>query len=243
MNDWNTRTPAWNAPAVGLAPSRLAFLKKVFGLFAGSIAASAVAATLALSAGADASPTGVPPLVALVANHPIVTLLLMLGSVFGASAVRHKPGVNVLALFGMATLIGVLIAPALFVATAVASQGGTISASPVRDAFLLATVGFGGLSGYAALSKRDFSYMGGALTMGLFVVLGAGVLNMFIGSNPFGLAIASVSVLLFGAYILYDVSRLARSGEDDAVGGAISLYLNFLNLFLSLLRILSARRN
>jgi modulator of FtsH protease len=82
-----------------------------------------------------------------------------------------------------------------------------------------------------------------ALVMGLFVVIGASVLNLFIGSSVFGLAIASVCVLLFGAYILYDTSRLLRAGERDAVGAAISLYLDFLNLFLALLRILSARRD
>ncbi|HMY18134.1 MAG TPA: Bax inhibitor-1 family protein [Polyangium sp.] len=50
-------------------------------------------------------------------------------------------------------------------------------------------------------------------------------------------------MLLFGAFVLYDTSRLLHSDEDDAVGGAIQLYLNFLNIFLSLLRILSSRRD
>ena len=104
------------------------------------------------------------------------------------------------------------------------------------------TIAFVGLSGYALITKKDFSFMRGALTMGFFVVLGAMFLNFFVGSNVFGLAISSVVVLLFGAFILYDTSRLLRSGEDDAVGGAIQLYLNFLNIFLALLRILSSRR-
>jgi modulator of FtsH protease len=50
-------------------------------------------------------------------------------------------------------------------------------------------------------------------------------------------------VLLFGGFVLYDTSRLLHSDEQDAVGGAIALYLNFLNIFLSLLRILSSRRD
>ena len=57
------------------------------------------------------------------------------------------------------------------------------------------------------------------------------------------MAIASVCVLLFGAYILYDASRLLRAGENDAVGCAISLHLDFLNLFLALLRILGGGRD
>ena len=78
--------------------------------------------------------------------------------------------------------------------------------------------------------------------MGLFVLIGASLLNIFLGSSVFGLAIASVSVLLFGAYVLYDTSRILRSGEDDAVGFAISLYMDFFNIFLAILRILSSRR-
>ena len=124
-----------------------------------------------------------------------------------------------------------------------AGLGGTLSASPVRDAFILSVAAFGGLTAYAMLTKRDFSFMGGALVMGVFVVFGASLLNLFLGSSIFGLAISSVAVLLFGAYVLYDTSRLLRSNEDDAVGGAISLYLDFVNLFLSILRILSSRRD
>jgi modulator of FtsH protease len=142
----------------------------------------------------------------------------------------------------MATIVGVVIGPSLFFAQIAAATGSTISAAPIRDAFILATAGFVGLSGYAIVTRKDFSFMRGALTMGLFVVIGAMVLNFFVGSSIMGLAIASVCVLLFGAFILYDTSRLLRAGGEDPVGGAISLYLNFLNLFLALLRILSSRR-
>ncbi len=230
-----------------LAPSTVAFLKRVYGLFTASIVCSAIGATIALTAGADVSrvsagTVAIPPLVYFFAKNWWAGALLMLGTVFGASAVRHKPGINVVALFGMATVVGAVIAPAIFLAQLAAQDGGTLSPAPVRDAFLLATAGFTGLTGYALTTQRDFSYLGGALTMGLFVVIGAGLLNFFVGSSALGLAIASVSVLLFGAFILYDTSRILRSGERDAVGAAISLYLNFLNLFLALLRLLGGRR-
>jgi modulator of FtsH protease len=230
-----------------ITPARLAFLKKVYSLFTASIVFSAIGATIALTAGTEASQlrvgdTVVPPLVAFFMEHWVISLMMLFGSVFGASAVRLKPGINVVALFGMATVVGVVIGPSLFFAQLAAASGSTVSAAPIRDAFLLATAGFVGLSGYALVTRKDFSFMRGALSMGLFVVIGAMVLNIFIGSSVMGLAIASVCVLLFGAFILYDTSRLLRSGVDDPVGGAISLYLNFLNLFLALLRILSSRR-
>jgi modulator of FtsH protease len=252
MNSWEHQPRAWGAASISRAASRASFLKRVYGLFTGSIIFSAIGAVVALYGGLSSSQSilrvggqsvVVPPLVAFFGQHYIIAFLVMMGAVFGASMVRHVKGLNVLALFGMASVIGIVIAPTLFYATLASGLGKTLSASPVRDAFVLSAVGFGGLTGYALTTSKDFSYLGGALTMGIFVVFGASLLNIFVGSSVFSLAISSVAVLLFGAFVLYDTSRLLHSDEDDAVGGAIQLYLNFLNIFLSLLRILSARRD
>lgn len=235
---------AWGAGVqqehVEQGAERLAFLRKVYGLFGGSVAVSAVGAMIALYAGADG--VRIPPLVAVVASSPLITFLVAMGVVIGASAVRKVRGLNVVALFGMAFLLGIVFAPSLFVAQMLAARGETLSASPIRDAFLLSTVMFGGLTGYVVVSKRDFSFLGSALTMGLFVVIGAGLLNLFLGSNVLGLAVASVAVLLFGGYVLFDTWRILRTTERDAVGGAMQLYLDFLNIFLALLRIFGGRR-
>lgn len=253
MSSWEQRGQAWGAaPSYAREESRTSFLKRVYGLFTGSIIFSAVGALFALNAGTSLSQATyevggaratIPPLVAFFGQHYIVGALIMLLSVFGAYAVRRVRGLNLLALFGMATVIGVVVAPSLFVATIAAGAGKTLSSAPIRDAFLLSVVGFSGLTGYALTTKRDFSYLGGALTMGLFVLIGAGLLNIFLGSSVLGLAIASVSVLAFGGFILYDTSKLLHGTEQDAVSGAIELYLDFLNLFLALLRILSSRRD
>ena len=226
---------------------RLAFIRKVYGLFTASVVLSALGAMIALYAGAESSQISyhgvrVPPLVALVGGSPIIAFIVTLGVMFGASAVRRVRGLNVVALFGMSFLLGIIFAPSLFVAQISAGLGGTLSAHPIRDAFLLATLMFGGLTGYVVLSKKDFSYLGGALTMGIFVILGASILNIFLGSNALGLAIASVGLILFGGYVLFDTSRILRSQDRDAVGGAMQLYIDFLNIFLFLLRLLGSRR-
>jgi modulator of FtsH protease len=79
--------------------------------------------------------------------------------------------------------------------------------------------------------------------MGLWVLIGASLLSFFVGGASFSLAIASVGVLLFGGFILFDTSRILRDPTNrDPVGAAIGLYLNFLNLFLFLLRILASSR-
>ncbi len=237
---------------VGAPAEKLVFLRKVYGLFTGSLVTAFLGAMVALYAGADLSqihvPVGdgrvvVPPLVAFFMNHWIIGILLFMGSFFAASAVRTRPGVNVVALFGASFISGLFIAPMLFVAQLMASQGHTLSASPVRDAFIITVLGFTGLTSYALLSKRDFSFLRGFLSMGIWVVFGALILNMFVGGTAFSLAIASVGVLLFGAFILFDTSRILRDPDNrDAVGAALTLYLNFLNLFVFLLRILGSSR-
>ncbi len=235
--------------------ARLAFLKKVYGLLTLTVLTAMGGAFASLYFGASTSQLAVttssgaqvvvPPLVAFFGNHWIIGGLLFLGSVFGASFVRHKPGINVVALFGMGFMSGLMAGPAVFVAQLAATNGTALTLNPVRDAFLLAVAGFTGLTLYALVSKRDFSFLGGFLSIGLWVVIGASILGFFVQSSVFGLAIASGGVLLFGGFVLYDTSRLLRSPEErmDPVGATISLFLSFLNLFLFLLRIFTGGRD
>lgn len=228
------------------ATARLSFLRKVYALFFAGVLSAAGGAMAALYTGTPvgvAKGVAVPPLVAFVMQHSIISIVIYFAAFFGLSAVRHKPRINVVALLGFTFISGLFIAPALFVATLMAKMGATLSSNPVRDAFLLAGAGFGGLTGYALISRKNFSFLGGMLWMGLLVLLGAMLIGMFVGSQVFHLAIASVGVLLFGAYVLYDTSRLLHSDEPiTPVDAAISLYLDFLNLFLFLLQILASGR-
>jgi modulator of FtsH protease len=255
MNEFIRPTPYSQGRSLVEAPAeKLVFLRKVYTLFTGSLVTACIGALVALYAGADLSQVTmmigrtahrVPPLVGFFANHWIIGMLLFMGSFFGASMVRERPGVNVAALFGASFLSGLYIAPMIWLVQVQATQGMTLSTAPVRDAFLLTVLGFTGLTSYALLSKKDFSFLGGFLSMGLWVLIGASLLSLFVGGASFSLAIASVGVLLFGGYILYDTSRILHDPTNrDPVGAAIGLYLNFLNLFIFLLRILgSARRD
>ncbi|HKQ70291.1 MAG TPA: Bax inhibitor-1/YccA family protein [Polyangiaceae bacterium] len=246
------REYGYTGSLVSAPAEKLAFLRKVYALFTGSLVTAFLGACIALYAGADMSQASVriggvtqtiPPLVLFFTNHWIIGAILFMGSFFGASAVRTKPGLNVGALFGASFVSGLYTAPMIWFVMVQASQGLTLSPSPVRDAFALAVLGFTGLTTYALLSKRDFSFLAGFLSMGLWVLIGASLLSLFVGGSAFSLAIASVGVLLFGGFILYDTSRMLRDPDNrDAVGAAIGLYLNFLNLFIFLLRILSSGR-
>jgi len=171
------------------------------------------------------------------AMHPFIMLLLLLGGVMGAQAVRHVPGVNLLALFGFAGLTGVIISPLMWVVSL------TNPASIIQAGVL--TVGiFGGLTGYAFVSKRDFSFLRGMVTTGLIVIILAALLNIFlVGSSAFAFAIAAATLLVFAGFVLYDTSNIIRRyPTNEYVAGALSLYLDALNIFLALIRILNAGR-
>lgn len=232
--------------------SSLAYLRKVYALFGGGIATAIVGGLLALYAG---SPTmvadgngdmvAIPPAIAFAMNHPFMLLIVFIGAFFGARFTRTMPGINVAALFGFTFITGLVVAPSIFIATVMASHGATLDPSPVRDAFILTGAAFTGLTGYVFITKKDFSFLGGMLSTGLWVVLGAMLLGFFFHSATFQLAIASVGVLLFAGYILYDTSRILRDRDErDPVSSALRLFLDVVNLFQFLLQILaSGRRN
>lgn len=107
------------------------------------------------------------------------------------------------------------------------------------------TTAFGGtgiiflaLSGYALTSRKDFSFMGGFLIVGLIVALLAGVANIFLAMPALSLAISSAIILIMSGFILYDTSRMVHGHVDNYVLATIGLYLNIYNIFLSLLQIL-----
>lgn len=97
------------------------------------------------------------------------------------------------------------------------------------------------LTAYTMKSGRDFSRMGGFLFAGLITVIIASIASIFLPAMQ--VAVAGVSALLFSGFILYDTSRLIRSEEDNYIMAATSMYLNILNLFLDLLRLIAAFRD
>lgn len=103
---------------------------------------------------------------------------------------------------------------------------------------LLGTGGiFLALSGYVLATKRDFSFMGGFLFVGLIVIFGAAILNIFMQIPVLSLAISSGLILLMSGFILFDTSRIINGGEDNYIRATVSLFINIFNIFTSLLHI------
>ncbi|MEH6463740.1 MAG: Bax inhibitor-1/YccA family protein [Shewanella psychromarinicola] len=108
----------------------------------------------------------------------------------------------------------------------------------IMQALGLTSIIFVSLSAYALTTKKDFSFMRGFLFAGLLVMIGAMVINIFVGSSILFMAMNAGIALLMTGFILYDTSRIVNGGETNYVRATISLYLDFLNLFISLLHLM-----
>ena len=111
----------------------------------------------------------------------------------------------------------------------------------VAEASGLTALAFVALSAYVHITRKDFSFLSGMLFVGLIVVVVASLVGLFVPSQAYQMTIAAVSALLFCGYILYDTSDIIHGGETNYIVAAMRLYLDILNLFLSLLRLLSRR--
>lgn len=99
---------------------------------------------------------------------------------------------------------------------------------------------FLGLSGYALTTRKDFSFLGGFVMVGMLVVLGAAILNIFLGMPALFLAVNAAIVLIMSAFILWETSSLVRGGETNYIMATAGLFLTILNLFQALMHLLGA---
>ena len=121
----------------------------------------------------------------------------------------------------------------------------------ITRVFFISAASFGALSLYGYTTQRDLSAMGSFLIMGLFGIIIASLVNIFLKSSGLDWAISVIGVGVFAGLTAYDTQRIKEmynSMDDDgtmgrkAVMGALSLYLDFINLFLMLLRLVGDRR-
>ncbi|WP_418181174.1 Bax inhibitor-1/YccA family protein [Aliarcobacter lanthieri] len=206
----------------------MSFLKATYQLFAGSLLAATAGAYIGL---------GMVHL--LMGPVKWILFAVELGLIFFViPRVKHTPGVNLAVLFVFTFITGLTIAPLL--ASFFAMPGG---AAIVGQAFLMTAIAFGGISMFAMTTKKDYSFMGKFLFIALIIMIVAGISNIFIQSSMFQLMIASAGALLFSAFILYDTQNIIKGNYDSPIEAALSLYLDFLNLFISLLQILGIMKN
>jgi FtsH-binding integral membrane protein len=172
-------------------------------------------------------------------------LLLLIGQLVVVFAINL--GINRL---GATAALGLFFVYAASLGLTIGLIVSAYTGTSVATAFLTASAMFGGAALYGATTKRSLVGIGGFLSMAVFGLFVALIVNVFLPSGPFGLVISIVGVVIFTALTAYNVQRIqagdlvARYGsvEKAAVIGAVTLYLDFINLFLFLLRIFGSRR-
>lgn len=163
-------------------------------------------------------------------------LILMLVG-FGLLFVVHKTADSskgLLAIFAFTGVMGASIGPMLNYYLSMPN-----GPSLVMQALGGTAVVFFGLSAYALTTRKDFSYMGGFLMVGLLVAVVAMVANIFLAIPALSLTISAAVVMIMSGLILYDTSRIINGGETNYIRATVSLYLDIYNLFIHLLALLS----
>lgn len=145
----------------------------------------------------------------------------------------EESSMGIFVVFAFTGLLGVGLGPMLQSYLSLAN-GPTLVATAMGGTGVI----FLALSGYVLTTKKDFSFMGGFLMVGLIVVFGAAILNLFLGIPALSLAVSAGIILVMSGMILFDTSRIINGGETNYVRATVSLFLNIYNIFTSLLHIL-----
>lgn len=167
-------------------------------------------------------------------------LMCMLGAFGSMFAVNRtaESGKGLLWIFVFSGLMGASLGPMLSHYLAMAN-----GPQMVMQALGGTAIIFFGLSGYALVSRKDFSFMGGFLFVGLLVAVIASIANIFLGIPALYLATSAAIVLIMSGLILFDTSRIIHGGETNYIRATISLYLSVYNIFVHLLAILGVTSN
>jgi modulator of FtsH protease len=162
----------------------------------------------------------------------VALMVVFIGGPFLIRAVKGQAAIGITFLW--AALVGFLLSP--MVAAYLTLPGGNMI---VLNALGGTAALFVALAGYAVMSRRDFSFMGGFLVAGLIVVLLAIVANLFLQMPLLSVVISGVAVMLMSGLILFDVSRLIHGGAQNALDIVVSLFASIVVLFSHLLNLLS----
>ena len=174
----------------------------------------------------------------LFAGSPMVSFLVFMAIAFGFmwGIERTKDSaMGVVLLLGFTFFMGLMLAGILRVALGF-SNGGTLIATAAGGTGAI----FFTLAGIATVTKKDFSFIGKFLFVGVVVILLAALANIFFQIPALSLTISALAVMIFSAYILYDISRIVNGGEDNYITATLAVYLDVYNVFVSLLNLLMA---
>ncbi|MDX1295889.1 MAG: Bax inhibitor-1/YccA family protein [Sulfurimonadaceae bacterium] len=200
----------------------VSFVKETYKLFAASMLAGA--------AGAYA---GMPFAATVAANYWFIAIPWMLFGMFGLQMIKNKPGVNMIGLFAFTFASGVIITPLL---THILGMAG--GASIIGNAFMMTAALFGGLSFFAIKTSKDFTSWTKPIVIAFFIILAFSLVNIFFMQSPLLYVIIQAAFLVvISIMVLVDTQNVINGAYETPMDGAIALYLDFFNLFVTLLQL------
>ena len=221
----------YSLPATGLIRSgaeRATLVRRTYSLVLASVVITMAGTWFALTN---------ETILQAVAAHPIITMLFTFVPLVAAQRVRAAPPQRLGLVLLFTFMTGIMISPLIYVY-------GQRSPGVVPQAAILTLSSFGVLTMYAWVSRRDFSAWGGFFTVGLWVLIGTSLLNLFFQNQTAHLWISGGTVLVFSGLLVFDTWRIRNVyGPDEYVGAAVQIYLDLLNMFLAVLSLLGGRRN
>lgn len=200
----------------------VSFVKETYKLFAASMLAGGVGAYV-----------GMPFAGVVAANYWWIAIPWMLFGMFGLQMIKNKPGVNMIGLFAFTFASGVIITPLL--SHILHFSGG---ATIIGNAFFMTATLFGGLSFFAIKSSHDFTSWTKPLVIAFFIIMAFSLINAFFLKSPIlYVAIEAIFLLVISVMVLIDTQNVIRGAYETPMDGAIALYLDFFNLFVTLLQL------
>ncbi len=177
--------------------------------------------------------------VAVAVNMPVLNPFLTLAVYFGllfATAKTRNSGLGILFVFALTGFMGLTLGPIISLYVTALPNGSQV----VMTALGITGATFLGLSAYAIKSGRDFSFMGGFLTVGILGAFLLGIVALIFNMPTLSLAVSGMFVLAMGGLILYQTSEIVRGGETNYIMATVTLYVSLYNLFTSQLHLLGA---
>jgi modulator of FtsH protease len=167
--------------------------------------------------------------------HPgvIITLVGYFGLLFATTKTQNSAW-GLFWVFALTGFMGITLGPIVSMYLKFLPNGHQV----VTTALGVTAVTFVGLSAYAVKSGRDFSFMGGFLTVGILGAFVLGLVAMFFHLPTLSLAVSGMFVLAMGGMILFETSNILRGGETNYIAATVTLYVTIYNLFTSLLHLL-----
>jgi len=220
--DYNNNTVDADYTTGVASAATVTFMKQTYQLLGASMVSSALGAYLTM------------PYAATISQFKwFIFGFVMLMVFFGFNATRKNPLLHLTALFVFTFALGVMLVPLLAM---VIGQGNGML---IGNAFLMTSVLFGALSLFAINSKSDFSSWGKPLFVTMIIVFVASLVNYFFLHSPIMHVVITAGILLiFSLFTIYDTQNIANGAYDSPVDAAVSLFLDFFNMFTSILQLL-----